>query len=212
MLRRLQSITISGAIGIISACLVLVGGCVGRNDAHCNFKSADYCASAHPQRPHCSICVADFDGCVESPPSASCEAESAASATAVETTSATTDDASTTGATTTSAETTDATSSGTTADTSGSATDTSTAGEVVCGDGEIDPPEVCDGERLDGNTCAKNPPWGGGTLLCAPTCDYFDFSGCCLGAGSTCEALNDQCCAGLECKMKDLLTYTCQSP
>ena len=93
--------------------------------------------------------------------------------------------------------------------TAGTGAQTTGAPAPVCGDGMVEAPEVCDGTMLDGNTCAKNPPWGGGTLKCSPTCDYFDFSACCLGQGTACELLDDQCCPGLKCKNDMLFSPKC---
>ncbi|HEX4953813.1 MAG TPA: sialidase family protein [Thermoanaerobaculia bacterium] len=46
-----------------------------------------------------------------------------------------------------------------------------------CGNGVIDPPEVCDGGNLGGQTC-QSQGWNGGTLGCAATCLTFDTAGC----------------------------------
>lgn len=74
----------------------------------------------------------------------------------------------------------------------------------------IDPPESCDGMMLNGNTCAKNPPFGGGTLKCSANCASFDFTGCCLGQGTECSFVpgDAPCCPGLACKF-ELLKMKC---
>ncbi|MFC1612032.1 hypothetical protein ACFL6C_13805, partial [Myxococcota bacterium] len=46
-----------------------------------------------------------------------------------------------------------------------------------CGNSEIEPPEACDGNDLDGEDCTDHG-FGSGTLACASTCDAFDLSGC----------------------------------
>ncbi|MCP4845724.1 MAG: hypothetical protein GY901_11605, partial [Actinomycetia bacterium] len=47
----------------------------------------------------------------------------------------------------------------------------------TCGDGVIDPPEVCDGNNLGGETCVSQG-FSGGTLACSGDCLSFDTSGC----------------------------------
>ncbi len=47
----------------------------------------------------------------------------------------------------------------------------------TCGDGVIDPPEVCDGNNLGGETCASQG-FTGGTLACSGDCLSFDTAGC----------------------------------
>ena len=68
----------------------------------------------------------------------------------------------------------------------------------------IEGDEVCDGAKLDGQTCVKLLPskWGGGTLKCTKTCKSFDDTDCCIGAGQACDYLlhaDEKCCAGLNC-------------
>lgn len=131
------------------------------------------------------------------------------STTTVDPTTTTTESTTTTD-TTTDTTTTTTTTDTTTTTTTDTTTDTTTGEEKFCGDGQIDEPEVCDGTKLNGNTCANTPPWGGGTLKCSPTCDFFDYSACCLGQGTKCEQLNDKCCPGLKCKADGLLMYACK--
>ena len=47
----------------------------------------------------------------------------------------------------------------------------------TCGNGELDSGEVCDGEKLDGKTCA-DLYFGSGTLKCYEGCAAFDTSEC----------------------------------
>ncbi len=55
--------------------------------------------------------------------------------------------------------------------------DTSGCEGGYCGDGEINGPEVCDGEDLGGETC-ESQGFYGGTLACLADCTGFDTSGC----------------------------------
>jgi hypothetical protein len=48
----------------------------------------------------------------------------------------------------------------------------------VCGDGVIDPDEVCDGSNLGPATCVREGFSAGGTLECGPTCDAFVTTAC----------------------------------
>lgn len=47
-----------------------------------------------------------------------------------------------------------------------------------CGDADVDAPEICDGDNLNGQTCAFQGFGGGGQLACAADCLTFDTSGC----------------------------------
>jgi len=47
----------------------------------------------------------------------------------------------------------------------------------TCGNGELEPPEVCDGDNLGGETCGSQG-FGEGTLTCLDNCGGFDTSGC----------------------------------
>jgi len=59
----------------------------------------------------------------------------------------------------------------------------------LCGNGVIDPGEVCDGDNLDGEDC-----FFGGTLACNPTCTDFDTSGCSLcGDGTVQTSMGEEC-------------------
>ena len=49
--------------------------------------------------------------------------------------------------------------------------------EAVCGNGLIEPPEVCDGSSLSDTTCAELGFYTG-TLACLADCTSFDTSGC----------------------------------
>ena len=54
-------------------------------------------------------------------------------------------------------------------------------GGPICGNGAIDPGEVCDGSNLGGQTC-ESQGRGAGTLVCNADCSGFDTSGCGGGA------------------------------
>ncbi len=76
------------------------------------------------------------------------------------------------------------------------ATDTTPTGDasgdpLLCGNGELDPGESCDGAALDGKQCVDvDPTRPGGTLACSATCS-FDVSGCEAGPGTALVALNE---------------------
>ena len=50
-------------------------------------------------------------------------------------------------------------------------------GAAVCGDGLVQGDEECDGENLEGASCASLPGFGGGALACTRECT-FDVSDC----------------------------------
>lgn len=50
--------------------------------------------------------------------------------------------------------------------------------DFVCGDGEINDSEVCDGENLGGNDCITVGEYIGGVLACSADCLSFDTSQC----------------------------------
>ncbi|MBU0761183.1 MAG: hypothetical protein KJ600_04540 [Nanoarchaeota archaeon] len=52
--------------------------------------------------------------------------------------------------------------------------------EYICGDGQIDGREVCDGENLNGKDCAGVGDFSGEDLACSSDCLSFDDSGCVL--------------------------------
>lgn len=67
----------------------------------------------------------------------------------------------------------------------------------VCGDGELDGAEVCDGTNLNGETCVTRG-FDAGDLACAAGCLTFDTSGC-TGTGPVCgdgEINGDETCDG----------------
>ena len=109
----------------------------------------------------------------------------------------TTTSTSTTGEPTTTSTTTDDPSTSTSTTTS-TTTGSTTMSEPICGNGELEGMELCDGDDLDGKVCADFPTYGGGALECAMNCT-FDLGGCCLANGQPC--MNDgQCCPGKACK------------
>ncbi|MFK8002231.1 MAG: hypothetical protein AB8H86_21730 [Polyangiales bacterium] len=79
-------------------------------------------------------------------------------------------------------------------------------GMVGCGNGALDPGEVCDGTVLDGATC-ESLGFGGGALGCAVACDAYDDSMCesaetcgngVLDPGEVCDGeLHTETCEGL---------------
>jgi hypothetical protein len=84
-----------------------------------------------------------------------------------------------------------ATSAGSTATTSSSTSSSTSAGDP-CGDGDLDPGELCDGDQLGGQTCVGlGAPYIGGQLACAPSCAAYDVSGCDVDAAAPLVRLNE---------------------
>lgn len=82
----------------------------------------------------------------------------------------------------------------------------SSGGGAQCGDGVLDPGEVCDGASLDGETCISQGQ-GAGTLACLDDCSGFDLSGC--GAPIAC---GNDLIEGMEvCDGTDLALEDCVS-
>lgn len=77
---------------------------------------------------------------------------------------------------------------------SSSGESSSSGAAPVCGNGVVDVGEMCDGNDLDGQTCAQMG-LPAGTLTCSASCQSFDTSGCCLALGVVCAADAD-CCSG----------------
>ncbi|MCB9705889.1 MAG: lamin tail domain-containing protein [Myxococcales bacterium] len=83
-------------------------------------------------------------------------------------------------------------STGTGTDTGGGSAGTDTEGGGACGDGVLDPGEVCDGAALGGQTCAGlGDPYVGGELGCAAGCAAFDASGCEVDENAPIVVLNE---------------------
>lgn len=78
--------------------------------------------------------------------------------------------------------------------------------EDSCGNGNVDPGEVCDGAALNGQTC-QSQGFSGGTLACQGTCRDFDTSGC--QAAAVCG--NSRKESAEQCDGADLGGQTCQS-
>ena len=75
---------------------------------------------------------------------------------------------------------------------SGTTTDSSGSDGDLCGNGQLDAGEVCDGDDLDGKACTDlGDDYVGGDLGCAPTCAAFDASGCELDAAAAAVKLNE---------------------
>jgi hypothetical protein len=149
-------------VPLVAALCLLVAGCVRVNVSHCGNLSGDAtCAAWSQDTPYCSVCVAENEGCVASPPPTDCRQDGVAG----------TSDG------TTAAETGEP---GTTAvpdvgDTGGS--ETMEVPLPVCGNGVIEEGEYCDSDNLGGESCVTQQGHEGGTLLCSEECRY-DFSQC----------------------------------
>jgi hypothetical protein len=192
----------------------LAPACSVANPDHCGNLDGDAtCKQRAQDLPWCSMCVADNDGCVGELPADSCHAATVASVT---TTSATStggptsstsegDPPVTTMATPTSESTSSNDSSSGGPGTSSSDASSST-GDPVCGDGEVEGDEVCDGSNTNDQTCVMLLPakWGGGKLKCTATCESYDDTECCIGVGQTCDPIlapDELCCGGLSCQL-----------
>ncbi|MEZ4453337.1 MAG: lamin tail domain-containing protein [Nannocystaceae bacterium] len=82
-------------------------------------------------------------------------------------------------------------STATTTTTTAGVTSDSESGDA-CGNGVIDPGEVCDGTELGGMTCVGlGDPYVGGTLGCSPLCVGYDASGCEVGGDAPMLRLNE---------------------
>ncbi len=86
--------------------------------------------------------------------------------------------------------------------------------ESLCGNGVVDPGEFCDGEDLDGQTCADRFYFGGGTLACREDCT-FDDAGCVAVDEGTTSGF--PCQLGLPCKPSiggsgGAIPHVCASP
>jgi hypothetical protein len=72
-----------------------------------------------------------------------------------------------------------------------------------CGNGLLDVGEACDGNNLNGQTCASLG-YDGGVLACTNGC-MINVDGCsvdeCVGFFGACNLLFDDCCEGLMCAL-----------
>ncbi|MCB9567300.1 MAG: hypothetical protein H6710_08855 [Myxococcales bacterium] len=191
----------------------LVGACTGKNVDHCNFRGGDaFCAADQAARPFCSVCAADFNGCVDAPPGDDCLPEGSSSASASGTTApASTSSSSASGASSTSS--TGASTSTSTAST-GASTSTSTGESTSQGTGSTSDTDTSTsstgtdtGTGTDGSTTSDGPSCGDnmadwneicdGTDLRGKTCVDFGWSGGQLGCAANCASYDQgNCCQG----------------
>lgn len=73
-----------------------------------------------------------------------------------------------------------------------------------CGNGMLEPGEVCDGSNLGGATC-QSKGYSGGTLVCGAGCQTFDESGCYFCGNARIDP-------GEECDRENLGGATCNGP
>jgi hypothetical protein len=191
----------------------LIAGCSVTNKEHCgNLEGDATCSARDKDYPYCNVCIGDNDGCVAAPvddPSCAKTASSGGSSgssatepssststsstTGGPTTGTTTSATGSTGTTTSTGttDTGDSTATATTQTTSGTG---STGAPPMCGDGNIDDQEVCDGDQLGGKKCTDfGTMYGGGTLMCFDNCT-FDTSGCCKVKDQAC-LMPEECCS-----------------
>ena len=167
-------------------------GCRIPNEDHCGRRDGDEtCRALDPERPFCSVCEAENDGCVASlaniPPD--CRPDGAPIG-GTETATSSGDSETTSAATGT--ETGVETDTGTDTE-MGTDTETET-GEPECGNGIKEDGEQCDGTDFGDATC--DDPYGlpEGTLTCVPNQCVIDTSSCCLQMGELCQP--GECCTG----------------
>jgi len=194
--------------------------CSVANPDHCaNLEGDATCEQRGQERPWCSMCVGDNDGCLAERPAERCQASTLAAVTSTASTGQPTSGTSESSSgevdppvtTTSSSSGGESTSTGGSTGTStGSGTSTgegsSSTGEPFCGDGAVEGDEVCDGENTGEQTCAKLLPnkWGGGKLKCTAACASYDDTDCCIGVGQTCDPIlapDELCCDGLSCQL-----------
>ncbi len=98
------------------------------------------------------------------------------------------------------ADTADTNDSADTADTPDTA-DTADTNDPLCGNGQIDQGEECDGQNLAGESCVDHG-FDGGVLACDPTICIFDTSGCMDEPSNECDSNCNGCaCPSFECTM-----------
>ncbi|MCB9706977.1 MAG: hypothetical protein H6711_34370 [Myxococcales bacterium] len=181
MIRRALALALGGLAALAFAC-------VEPNPDHCgNLKGDSTCAARSTSAPFCDLCTAVNNGCVAvEAADPTCRPAGAGATEASGSTS--------TGA---------ATSTGEDASTGASASASASTGDTAgpyCGDGHLDPGELCDADDLHDATCVSLG-YGGGDLACGEDCE-FDASGCCLGVGAPCELnAGTACCRGLTCQV-----------
>jgi hypothetical protein len=130
----------------------------------------------------------------------STSSESGATDTATDTDdTATTNDTNTTD---TATDTDDTTATDTNTTDTDTATDTNNdTNDPLCGNGQIDQGEDCDGGNLGGQSCV-DLGFDGGVLACDPTICVFDTSGCMDMPSNECDNNCNGCaCPSFECTM-----------
>jgi len=175
------------------------------NEDHCGRRQGDAtCMALDPSRPHCSLCEAEYDGCVESLALISAQCRPAGSediaATTTESGTAEPETDTTEPETDTESDTetdTDQTESETDTDeTDTDETESDTEPDPVCGNGIRESGEACDGEDFGGLTCANPYQLPEGNLVCVPGECVISTSACCLANGQLCtpgDCCNNNC-------------------
>lgn len=155
--------------------LVLAAACTIKNENHCYYNGkSEACAAQDSEKPFCSQCTNDNDGCVAEMPSTACYA---GGGTETGTTGPSSSEASTTASASESTlVTTTSTSTETSSSTQPPETSSSTGEPSPCGNGVLEAPEQCDGAAFGDATC-MSLGYDGGTLSCTPSC-FYDPSTC----------------------------------
>ncbi|MFO7562027.1 MAG: hypothetical protein R6X02_05245 [Enhygromyxa sp.] len=170
--------TRAGRLATTSLVFALIqGGCRIPNEDHCGRRRGDLtCLELDPSRPHCSLCEADHDGCVESIAQIPMQCRPTGSEIADETE--------------TESESDTGPESESESDTDTESTETGTSPE--CGNGVKDPGEDCDGTDFGDATCADPYQLPAGNLVCVPGECVIVTSQCCLADGELCQ--RGECC------------------
>ncbi len=210
----------------------MLGGvlaCVSPNTEHCGRNAgAITCAERYPGFEHCSVCVAERDGCVAEPVNdpnclpkdlpagtdsleTSGETQTETDASGSQTQGETEDSGENSTADPTDLTTEEPTTEEPTTEeptTEEPTTEEPTTEEPTTEDPTDDPEPMCGNNQLEeGEYCDTDQlggancldfGFGGGMLACDDTCQ-FDATDCCQIAGGACDQLGAQCCPGLTC-------------
>ena len=176
---------------MLAALVLMAVGCRQLNASHCGNQQGDLtCEQRNIDAPFCSVCEAANDGCVAT----RVEGCGIGASSGPEPTTSGTPDESSTAAASTAATTATET------------VDSSTGEPDLCGNGNIDEGEGCDGEMLPaGIPDCEGLGFGPGTPGCTEDCTTVDYTGC--PAYNACG--DDIADLGEDCDGTDLNEHTC---